>query len=82
MGNLFANTMYRDVKNNVIVIIHDVVPPSMGGKDVRVKLRDFHTTRKGLTGYIELESGREVMIMEVDRNAGKALVYTRRSNLD
>jgi len=41
MGNLFANVMHRDVENNVIMIIHDVVPPSMGAKDVRVKLRDF-----------------------------------------
>jgi len=71
MGNLFANAMHRDVENNVIVIIHDVVPPSMGAKDVRVKLRDFHAARKGLTGYIELERGREVTIMEVDRNAGR-----------
>ncbi|RLI12845.1 hypothetical protein DRO35_02040 [Candidatus Bathyarchaeota archaeon] len=69
MGNLFANTTHRDIENNVIVINHDVVPLSMGAKDARAKLRDFHATGKGLTGYIELDRGRKVTIMGMDRNA-------------
>lgn len=69
MGNLFANTTHEDIENNIIVINHDVVPPSMAGKGKRMKLRDFHATGKGLTGFVELEEGREVTVVGMDRNA-------------
>ena len=69
MGNLFANTTHEDIEDNVIVINHDVVPPSMGAKGKRMRLRDFHATGKGLTGFVELEEGRKVTVVGMDRNA-------------
>lgn len=69
MGNLFANTTHEDIEDNVIVINHDVVPPSMRAKGKRLKLRDFHATKKGLTGFVELEEGRKVTVVGMDRNA-------------
>ena len=71
MGNLFANTTHEDIKNNVIVINHDVVPPSMGADGKRMKLRDFHAMEKGLTGFVELEEGSSVTVAGMDREARK-----------
>jgi len=71
MGNLFENTTHEDVENNIIVINHDVVPPSMGVNGKRVKLRDFHGTSKGLTGFVELKDGARVTIAGMNRDINK-----------
>lgn len=69
MGNLFANATHDDIENNVIVINHDVVPPSMGDEKEKMKLRDFHASKKGLTGFIKLKKGEKVTIVGMDRQA-------------
>lgn len=71
MGNLFSNTTHEDIESNVIVINHDIVPPSMAGKGKRIRLRDFHATGQGLTGFVELETGDKVTVMGMDRKASK-----------
>ena len=76
MGNLFSNTTHRDIEENVIVINHDVVPPSMAGEGRKLRLRDFHATGKGLTGFVELREGAEVTVVGMDRGAGR-IWYTR-----
>ncbi len=69
MGNLFSNTTHQDIEENVIVVNHDVVPPSMAKEGQRVKLRDFHGTKKGLTGFVELETGAAVTLLGMDTGA-------------
>lgn len=76
MGNLFANATHNDVENNVIVINHDVVPPSMGDKKEKIKLRDFHADKKGLTGFIKLMKGEKVTVVGMDRKA-KRIWYSK-----
>jgi L-fucose isomerase-like protein len=75
MGNLFANATHDDVENNVIVINHDVVPPSMAGQGKHMRLRDFHAVGEGLTGFTELEEGSAVTVAGMDRKANR-LWYT------
>jgi hypothetical protein len=74
MGNLFSNTTHNDIENNVIVINHDVVPPSMG--DGKIKLRDFHASKMGLTGFTKLKKGKEVTVSGMDRKT-KRLWYSK-----
>jgi len=69
MGNLFENNTHDDIENNVIVINHDVVPPSMGDGKEKIKLRDFHASKKGLTGFVKLKEGEKVTIVGMDRKA-------------
>ena len=71
MGNIFENTTHQDIENNVIVLNHDVLPPSMACKGCPIVLHDFHGTGKGLTGYAELETGREVTLLSIDQFAFK-----------
>jgi hypothetical protein len=76
MGNLFCNATHRDIEDNVIVINHDVVPPSMGDVKEKMQLRDFHASKKGLTGFIKLKKGQEVTVSGIDRKA-KNIWYSR-----
>jgi hypothetical protein len=69
MGNLFCNATHNDVENNVIVINHDVVPPSMGDSKEKMRLRDFHASKKGLTGFVQLRKGEKVTVSGIDRKA-------------
>ncbi|MEA3344950.1 MAG: hypothetical protein U9Q78_01665 [Chloroflexota bacterium] len=62
MGNHWSNITHADVEDNIIVINHDVVPPSMGCQGCKLCLRDFHESGKGLTGYVELEKGQAVTV--------------------
>ena len=62
MGNLNNNATHWDLENNVITINHDVIPPSMGCSGCRLKLRDFHAMRKGLTPYVDLEKDMPVTV--------------------
>lgn len=70
-GNLFANCTHEDIEGNVITINHDVVPPSMAGRGKQMRLRDFHATGKGLTGFVELEKGKSVTVLGLDTNTKK-----------
>lgn len=75
MGNIFENTTHQDIENNVIVLNHDVLPPSMACRGCPVVLHDFHGTGKGLTGYAELETGRKVTVISIDQFAVKMWVF-------
>ena len=74
MGNIFENTTHQDIENNVIVLNHDVLPPSMACKGCPLVLHDFHGTGKGLTGYAELETGREITLLSIDQFAFKTWI--------
>jgi len=75
MGNIFENTTHQDIEDNVIVLNHDVLPPSMVCKGCPIVLHDFHGTGKGLTGFAELEAGREVTVVSIDQAASKMWVF-------
>jgi hypothetical protein len=62
MGNLNENVMHGDIEQNIIVLNHDVVPPSIGCQGCKLRLRDFHATGKGLTPYVELQKEMPVTI--------------------
>ena len=51
-------------------------PPSMGDKNHRMKLRDMHGRKQGLTGFVELTEGRTVTISGLSRNWTKAWCCT------
>jgi hypothetical protein len=63
MGNLFENATHSDIEENIISINHDVVPPGMSCRECQLTLRDFHESRKGLTGYVELEKDSPVTVV-------------------
>jgi hypothetical protein len=69
MGNIFENNTHQDIEENIIVINHDIVPPSMGRSGCSLKLRDFHGTGKGLTGYIDLPKGETVTLVGISPSA-------------
>ena len=53
MGNLNENATHEDLEKNIIVINHDVLPPSMACKGCQYRIMDFHATGKGLTGFAD-----------------------------
>lgn len=71
MGNLNENATHSDIEANIVEIDHDVVPPSMGCPKCKLKLRDFHATKKGLTPYVDLEKGRSVTLAGIHWDMNK-----------
>lgn len=69
MGNIFENNTHQDIEENIIVVNHDIVPPSMGCSGCSLKLKDFHGTGKGLTGYIDLPKGEQVTLVGISPSA-------------
>lgn len=61
MGNLFENATHQDVLDDVVVINHDVLPPSMCDAVQTIKLRDFHAVAKGSTLIADLPHERVTM---------------------
>lgn len=55
MGNLFENAVYSDIEKNIVVVNHDVIPPSMVEKRVKINFRDFHEKREGSTFYGDIK---------------------------
>lgn len=56
MGNLFENALHKDIQENIIVVNHDVIPPSMVKEDLKINFRDFHDQKKGSTFYADIKS--------------------------
>jgi len=79
MGNIFENNTHQDIEEDIIVINHDVVPPSMGTSECTLQLNDFHGTGKGLTGYIDLRQGEEVTLVGIAPTASE--LWTMRGEI-
>lgn len=54
IGNLNENVTHADIEQNIVVLNHDVMPPSFACRGCIVALRDFHATGKGVTPYAKL----------------------------
>ena len=69
MGDLYrfgGNQQF--VRENIITVTHDLIPPSMGVAGKPVKLRDMHGRGLGLSGVVELEAGRTATVAGVNRD--------------
>mgnify|MGYP000312399422 FL=1 len=62
MGNLNENATHMDIENNIVVVNHDVLPPSFVCPACKIALRDYHATAKGVTPYAELIEGLPVTL--------------------
>jgi len=74
MGNLNENATHEDLEKNIIVVNHDVLPPSMACKGCQYRIMDFHATGKGLTGFAELEKGALVTLANIHPDLNKMWV--------
>jgi len=74
MGNLNENATHEDLEKNIIVINHDVLPPSMACKGCQYRIMDFHGTGKGVTGFAELEKGALVTLANIHPDLDKMWV--------
>ena len=74
MGNIFENNTHQDIENNIIVINHEILPPSMRCSDCQLTLHDFHGTGKGLTGYANLTSSAWVTLFGLSYDSNEAWV--------
>ena len=62
MGNLNENVTHMDIEDNIVVVNHDVLPPSFACPACKITLRDYHATTKGVTPYAELIEGLPVTL--------------------
>ncbi|OYT54956.1 MAG: hypothetical protein B6U76_06885 [Desulfurococcales archaeon ex4484_217_2] len=76
MGNLNENATHMDIENNVVVVNHDVLPPSLASPACKIALRDYHATAKGVTSYAELIEGLPVTLAGMHWDMDKVWVTT------